>query len=190
MDDEETRADGVRRIIQAGAVAQRLGASRVVVHPGRDVPIVNLQRELQWTAENLLRALEKMPAGIMVGLETMGRDFPGNAEAMLALLDRLPADRAGVCIDTGHLHQWTDVVKYIDAMTGRIISVHLQDNHGQKDEHLLPGSGTIDWPAVLAALHRSNYTGVLMCEGADPGKAPAANARTFVERMRELGKDR
>jgi sugar phosphate isomerase/epimerase len=29
----------------------------------------------------------------------------------------------------------------------------VHDNHGTKDEHLWPGDGTIDWPAVATALH-------------------------------------
>ena len=34
----------------------------------------------------------------------------------------------------------------------RIVSMHVHDNHGTKDEHLWPGDGTIDWPAVREAL--------------------------------------
>jgi sugar phosphate isomerase/epimerase len=29
----------------------------------------------------------------------------------------------------------------------------VHDNRGTKDEHLWPGDGTIDWPAVKTALH-------------------------------------
>jgi sugar phosphate isomerase/epimerase len=30
--------------------------------------------------------------------------------------------------------------------------VHLHDNHGDKDEHLAPYAGTIDWPAAVKVL--------------------------------------
>jgi sugar phosphate isomerase/epimerase len=47
----------------------------------------------------------------------------------------------------------------IELLGPRISQVHLHDNHGafahiseMKDEHLWPGSGTIDWPAVFSAL--------------------------------------
>jgi sugar phosphate isomerase/epimerase len=39
-----------------------------------------------------------------------------------------------------------------DAMRDRIVTTHIHDNHGEKDEHLLPYSGTIDWKAALAGI--------------------------------------
>jgi len=33
--------------------------------------------------------------------------------------------------------------------------VHLHDNHGNSDEHDLPGTGTTDWPRVIALLGRA-----------------------------------
>jgi sugar phosphate isomerase/epimerase len=33
-----------------------------------------------------------------------------------------------------------------------VSSVHLHDNHGDKDEHLPPYEGTIDWPAAIKLL--------------------------------------
>jgi sugar phosphate isomerase/epimerase len=35
-------------------------------------------------------------------------------------------------------------------MRERVVSTHIHDNHGDKDEHLLPFEGTIDWDAALA----------------------------------------
>jgi sugar phosphate isomerase/epimerase len=33
-----------------------------------------------------------------------------------------------------------------------IVSFHLHDNHGDKDEHLLPYDGSIDWSAAIPIL--------------------------------------
>ena len=37
-------------------------------------------------------------------------------------------------------------------MRDLVASVHLHDNHGDKDEHLPPYAGTIDWPAAIKLL--------------------------------------
>jgi len=36
-------------------------------------------------------------------------------------------------------------------MRDRVATAHIHDNHGEKDEHLLPFEGVIDWDAALAA---------------------------------------
>jgi sugar phosphate isomerase/epimerase len=45
------------------------------------------------------------------------------------------------------------VPQAIATFAGRIVQVHAHDNQGQKDEHLWPGDGGIDWPATTAALN-------------------------------------
>jgi len=35
-------------------------------------------------------------------------------------------------------------------MRDRVATVHVHDNHGEKDEHLLPFEGTIDWDVTFS----------------------------------------
>jgi sugar phosphate isomerase/epimerase len=58
----------------------------------------------------------------------------------------------GVCLDLGHAHISSGVSDAVTALGKRIVSVHVHDNHGIKDEHLWPGEGTIDWPAAAKVL--------------------------------------
>jgi sugar phosphate isomerase/epimerase len=37
-------------------------------------------------------------------------------------------------------------------MRSRVVTTHVHDNHGDKDEHLLPFDGTIDWEKALALI--------------------------------------
>ena len=43
-------------------------------------------------------------------------------------------------------------VATIAELRDSIRSAHLHDNHGEKDEHLWPGEGTIDWDETFQAL--------------------------------------
>ena len=37
-------------------------------------------------------------------------------------------------------------------MRDMVVSVHLHDNHGEKDEHLPPYDGSVDWTAAIPLL--------------------------------------
>ena len=58
-----------------------------------------------------------------------------------------------------------NVADVISILGQRIITVHLHDNNGDRDAHILPGLGNINWPETIAALRRAGYAGPLICEG-------------------------
>ena len=45
-----------------------------------------------------------------------------------------------------------------------LASVHLADNCGAEDEHLLPGDGEVDWPDTIARVRQCDYNGPVMLE--------------------------
>src|ERR1700692_4995551 len=59
--------------------------------------------------------------------------------------------------DIGHAHLCDGpaeerIEKCFGPMRDLVARVHLHDNHGEKDEHLPPYAGTIDWPAAVKLL--------------------------------------
>ena len=42
--------------------------------------------------------------------------------------------------------------------------VHINDNRGDWDSHMIPGEGSIDWPWLLSELRRRNFQGPLIIE--------------------------
>ena len=186
MDDADTRRENVRKLIQASKVAKRFGAGVVVVHPGRDVPTVNLRRELGWMRDGLARAAEKLPAGLKLAVETMGpKSLAGPLDDMLYVVDALRGAPVGVCLDTGHVNTGCKPADYARHLAGRILSVHLHDNFGDKDAHSLPGEGNIDWPLTLRAIRRAGYDGAWMCEAAPAGLPVRAFLHEFARRMKK-----
>jgi len=184
MDDPDTREDGLRKLVQAARVAERLGAGIVVVHPGRDVPSVDRDREVEWTRDGVARALDVIPPRAILALETMGpSSIGGRAEEMLRILEGFDTARVGVCFDTGHVNTGACVADVIRALAGHLVSVHLHDNYGDRDAHDMPGEGNIDWPTVLAGLRRAGYRGPLMAECGWDGHSAAEIACEFVRRM-------
>lgn len=64
-------------------------------------------------------------------------------------------DKLKICFDTGHQHFLTPKLPMLTKYLGHIAVLHLHDNHGSQDEHLICGKGTIDWPKIAAGLKAS-----------------------------------
>jgi sugar phosphate isomerase/epimerase len=63
-----------------------------------------------------------------------------------ALMKRVNDKRIGVCLDLGHAHYSRVPVREWFAELGEWIGyLHLSDNMGSYDDHLLLGEGSIDW---------------------------------------------
>jgi sugar phosphate isomerase/epimerase len=115
-----------------------------------------------------LLARESESHGVRFALENTGRGFTSDPERLAALVDEVGAANVGAVIDTGHRNLCGDPVDALRTLGPRLISLHLHDNHGDGDEHLLPGRGSIDWGGVVQALADVNYGGVFMYEISRP----------------------
>lgn len=98
-------------------------------------------------------------------------------ELLLDILARLKyPSHLGICYDAGHanlmardrgftesaaIHAFKDIspVPYDDRILEKllpyVVNCHLHDNHGQYDEHLLPGNGDVDWPHIMGLLKQA-----------------------------------
>jgi sugar phosphate isomerase/epimerase len=74
------------------------------------------------------------------------------------------SDNMRACIDLNHANINEDLEQAIRNFTGIIACVHISDNHGRKEEHLLPGDGTIDFPPAFKALRDARFVGPLNLE--------------------------
>ena len=75
------------------------------------------------------------------------------------VLDNIKNDNVGLCYDSGHCHAHFKDDFDFNKFKNRIFAIHLHDNDGTKDQHLLPFDGTIDWDYVINELKDNNYEG-------------------------------
>jgi sugar phosphate isomerase/epimerase len=59
--------------------------------------------------------------------------------------------------------------------------VHASDNHGERDDHLIPGRGSIDWEDVLAELRDIDFRGPFTVELRDYTRGEDPPYRSFEE---------
>jgi sugar phosphate isomerase/epimerase len=57
-----------------------------------------------------------------------------------------------LCLDLGHAHLADGILPSFEIMRDLLVTTHVHDNHGFRDEHLLPYDGTIEWSTVLPVL--------------------------------------
>lgn len=80
------------------------------------------------------------------------------------VFENIDSKNIGLCYDAGHCHAHFDDEFNYELFKDRIFAVHLHDNHGEIDEHLLPYDGTIDWKHVINKLKECNYNGLVTLE--------------------------
>src|SRR5579862_4676779 len=89
--------------------------------------------------------------GVTIALENTPGELGAPASLQHFITDTHLHDLR-LCFDTGHAHIDEGVEVSFDIMRERVATTHIHDNHGEKDEHLLPYEGTINWDAALAAI--------------------------------------
>jgi sugar phosphate isomerase/epimerase len=89
--------------------------------------------------------------GITLALENTPGEMATPAN-LKHFLERTRLTGVKLCMDTGHANLEGDVLPALETARDLLVTTHLHDNRGERDDHLLPYEGTIDWDAVLPAL--------------------------------------
>ena len=176
--DETRLAFDAARTLGCGTVVLHLGVPRdQAVAPGDNDPTA-VRRSLEAIAA-AARA-----ADVRLALELI----PNPLSTADALLEWIEEDNgiedAGVCFDTGHGHLMGGAAEAAETLSGHIITTHVHDNNGREDAHLVPFSGSIDWPVLTMTLGKIGYGGPFIFEVADHGDAADVLARTVGARRR------
>ena len=97
-----------------------------------------------------------------------------NTDILLELVDSFNDDIVGVCWDTGHGNvtgnghnyggnnspeflPYGDQYENITKIGKRLRALHINDNFGMDDDHIMPGIGKIKWDDVIRALDDIGY---------------------------------
>ena len=92
------------------------------------------------------------------------------------------------CFDVGHAHLSSSVDAAWDVMRRDVKLVHIHDNNGKEDSHLLPFSGTVSWQHVMHKLRRDAPVAPLVMETVVTPEAaqPFDEVRRVFERLENL----
>jgi sugar phosphate isomerase/epimerase len=188
---DSIRRASIQETVRSLETAAGLQAEKAVLHPGhiRGMGAFVRPQALELALESIeiiLEAAERLD--ITVCLENM---FPGygaffEGDEVGLVLDRFP--RLAMTLDTGHANIGSPRGRRIQALISRfgsrIAHVHVSDNHGEADEHLPLGKGSIDFKAVVKTLTAMGYDGTVTLEiFTDDRRDLTAGKKLFSERV-------
>jgi len=155
-------------------LAAELGAQAVVVHPvGSGCPEASQRADRLAASAASLSALAAaaVDLGLNLAVENMTPHNPADdLDELVALVDGLHCPRAGFCFDTGHCHlNGIAQSRMISAFADRLHVIHWHDNNGERDEHLNPGAGNIDWEDYYAGLAAIGFDAPVTVEASNRG---------------------
>lgn len=168
---------------QEGRLACDLGGPMVVVHPSGWTPgrkeltpqqaseaaaprrprLDTFMRRLADIGErlNVTYLVENQPYNCYLGHDPVG---------LAAQIAAIGSDRIRMCFDTGHAHITADVYRSLQSCAPVIEYLHVHDNDGTHDTHLMPRAegGTIDWSRFSDVLKATGLTVPRMLEVFEP----------------------
>jgi sugar phosphate isomerase/epimerase len=177
--DKSRRIDAMDEIKRALETAEQLPLEYLILHLG--------DREDTWSARTLehsLTAIEHLqafarPLGVNLLIENMQNEVTAPQNIKEILTTGHFSD-IGVCLDVGHANLGEGIPVLLAALKDRIRSAHIHDNKGDKDSHLWPGQGNIDWPTTMQELKTAPRLEAAVLEIhyslADPHEAVATRA--------------
>jgi sugar phosphate isomerase/epimerase len=166
--DEFKRAIDVSEDLPFGRMVLHMGGSRETADPRkRDAAFSTL--------EHLV--LHAHHAGVTLAVENTTSEM-GQPDYLRAFVDETRLTGLRFNFDIGHANladgaQENRIERSFAPLRDLVVSVHLHDNHGEKDEHLPPYEGSIDWAQAIPLLQ----------------SAPAENLPVVLELKEKFGPD-
>ena len=178
--DEFKRAIDVAEDLRFARMVLHMGGSRETADPRkRDAALSSL--------EHLV--LHAHHAGVTLAMENTTSEM-GDPSYMRAFVDETRLTGLRFNFDVGHAHLADGpaeerLAKSLAPLRDLAVSIHLHDNHGDKDEHLPPYEGSIDWNAAIPLLKSTpaeNLPVVLELKEKFGTEAPSAAEQLAVAR--------
>ncbi|MCH7807993.1 MAG: sugar phosphate isomerase/epimerase [Planctomycetes bacterium] len=166
--DADDRRLRVQHTKDALTMARKLGAPSITTEPGgpvdagmtrqeaMDIFVMGLNEALQHAEQEQVQLLVEPEPGLLIE----------NAAEFVELAERVDSPMFGLNFDVGHFFCVCDPLpQTIATLQPWTRHYHIEDIAATRiHEHLIPGRGAIDLPAVLRAIDATGYDGWLTVE--------------------------
>jgi sugar phosphate isomerase/epimerase len=161
--DRAQRVEAMDEIKRALELAEQIPFRFLVQHIGTgDESFSEKKLEAAMTSVEHLRAFAK-PLGVRILLENIPNEL-STPDRLVEFIQITHFDDIGICFDVGHAHIMSTVEQAFETMKAHIHSTHVHDNSKDRDSHLWPGNGSIDWKQTMELLRSAPHTPPLLFE--------------------------
>ena len=161
--DRAHRIDAMDEIKRALELAEQIPFRFLIQHIGiSNESFDDRKFEAAMTSIEHLRAFAK-PLGVRILLENIPNEL-STPEKLVEFIHDSHFDDVDVCFDFGHAHIMSEAPQAFEILKDYIHSTHVHDNAKDKDSHLWPGEGSIDWKQAMELLRSAPHTPPLLFE--------------------------
>jgi sugar phosphate isomerase/epimerase len=161
--DRAHRIEAMDEIKRALEIAEQIPFRFLVQHIGTSGEAFNERKvEAAMTSIEHLRAFAR-PLGVRILLENIPNEL-ATPDKLVDFIHASRFDDVGVCFDVGHAHIMSDVPQAFEILKDHIRSTHIHDNAKDRDSHLWPGKGSINWKDTVQLLRAAPHTPPLLLE--------------------------
>jgi len=181
--DRLPRVEAMDEIKRALELAEHIPFRFLVQHVGTaDESFSEKKLEAAMTSVEHLRAFAK-PLGVRIAMENIPNEL-STPDRLVEFIQTTHFDDIGICFDVGHAHIMSSVDQAFETMKAHIRSTHVHDNGKDRDSHLWPGNGSIDWKQTMELLRSAPHTPPLLLEiEADEKVNPVEKMKETFEKL-------
>jgi sugar phosphate isomerase/epimerase len=162
-EDRKGRIDAMDEIKRAIEIAEQAPFRFLVQHIGTTGEDYSEKKvEAAMTCVEHLRAFAR-PLGVQILLENIPNDL-SVPDRLVEFIRLSHFDDVGVCFDVGHAHMMSNVAEAFEILKPHIRSTHVHDNKKDRDSHLWPGDGSIDWDEAAKLLQSATHKPPVLLE--------------------------
>ena len=185
--ERRQRIESMEEIKRALEIAERLPFRYLVLHMGMENEEYELAKfDAALTCLEHLKIFAK-ERGVQILLENIPNEV-STPQRLVGFIQYTRLNEVKLCFDVGHAHMVGDVQSAFSVLKDRVVSTHVHDNHREKDEHLLPFEGGINWERTIRDVRSSGGQYPLLFElrNCGPALTTLARIREVVDRLETI----
>ena len=160
----EIRESSIAQITEAIRASSELDIELVTLHPGHKSPLgAYFLDEIKEVHKKSLGKIDKVGEeyGVLLALENIPKMWISLCSFAEEMCDLIEGTNMKICFDVGHANISDDINNFL-SLKQDFANLHLHDNQGRIDKHLILGQGNIDIKSILNEL--KGYKGNIVIE--------------------------